>query len=149
MNALYVKEATENVATVGKHLEEAVKAHKFDVMNVIDLKAKMAEHGVDLANECRIYEVCHPRQSKRVLEKDMTIATAMPCRIAVYEERGQVKMATLLPTEMLSMFHFPELGPIAREVERELKAMMDDAVRVRERPREMARVSLARTPQSV
>jgi uncharacterized protein (DUF302 family) len=130
MNALYVKEATQTVETVGKRLEEAVKARKFGVITMINLKDKMAEEGVEFANECRIYEVCNPRQAKRVLEKDMTLATALPCRIAVYEDRGRVKMATMLPSQTLSMFNFPELGPIAREVERELKAMIDDAASV-------------------
>lgn len=61
------------------------------------------------------------------LEKDMSIATALPCRIAVYEEDHRVKIATLLPTETLSLFSVPNLAPVAQEVEREIKAMIDDA----------------------
>lgn len=128
MNVLYVKEAKQSVEAVGKRLEEAVKAHKFGVIAVIDLKGKMAEKGVEFRNACKIYEVCNPMQAKRVLEKDMSIATALPCRIVVYEEKNQVKVATMLPMEMLGLFGVPDLAPVAQEVEKEIKAMMDEAV---------------------
>jgi uncharacterized protein (DUF302 family) len=128
MNMLYVKEAKGTVEAAGKRLEEAVKAHKFGVIGVIDLKGKMAEKGIVFGNACKIYEVCNPMQAKRVLEKEMSIATVLPCRIAVYEENGAVKVATMLPTEALGLFSVPELGPVAEEVEREIKAMIDEAV---------------------
>ncbi len=127
MNMLYVKETRDTVEAAGKRLEDAVKAHKFGVIGVIDLKGKMAEKGVAFGNACKVYEVCNPAQAKQVLEKDMSIATALPCRIAVYEEKGRVKVATMLPTEMLQLFSIPEIVPVAQEVEREIKAMIDEA----------------------
>jgi len=130
MNMLYVKETKGTVDAVGQRLEAAVKLHKFGVIAVIDLKGKMAEKGVEFRNACKIYEVCNPMQAKRVLEMDMSIATALPCRIAVYEEKGRVKIATMLPTEALGLFSVPELVPVAQEVEKEIKAMMDEASEV-------------------
>ena len=127
MNMIYVKEAQGTVEAAGRHLEEAVKAHKFGVIGVIDMKGKMAEKGVEFRNACKIYEVCNPIRAKQVLEKDMSIATALPCRIAVYEEKNRVKIATLLPTETLAMFSVPELAPVAQEIEQEIKAMIDEA----------------------
>ncbi len=130
MNMLHIKATKNTVEAAGKRLEDAVKAHKFGVIGVIDLKGKMAEKGIAFGNACKIYEVCNPMQAKRVLEKDMSIATALPCRIAVYEENGAVKIATLLPTQTLGLFSIPELAPVAEEVEREIKAMVDEAAAV-------------------
>lgn len=127
MNILHVKEATGSVEAVGQRLEQAVKAHKFGVITVIDLKSKMAEKGVEFGPACKVYEVCNPQQAKQVLEKDMSIATALPCRIAVYEEGGRVKLATMLPTGTLGLFGVPELQPVAQEVEQAIKAMMVEA----------------------
>ncbi len=129
MNVLYVKEADQTVEAVGKRLEEAVKEHKFGVIAVIDLKAKMAEKGVEFGKACRVYEVCNPVQAKRVLDNDMSIATALPCRIAVYEEKNRVKVATMLPTQMLALFSVPDLTPVAEDVEQQIKAMIDEATR--------------------
>ena len=128
MDILYLKEAKGSVEAVGQRLESAVKAHQFGVIAVIDLKGKMAEKGVAFANACRIYEVCNPLPAKQVLEKDMRIATALPCRIALYEENGRVRLATMLPTKVLGLFGAPDLAPVAQEVEQTLKAIMDEAV---------------------
>ena len=89
MNVLHAKTANGTIDAIGKRLEEAVKAHKFGVIDVIDLQAKMREKGVEFNKPCRIYEVCNPQRAKKVLEKEMAIATALPCRIAMYEERRQ------------------------------------------------------------
>ena len=127
MNILYIKEAKGTVETVGAQLEQAVKAHKFGVIGIVDLKSKMAEKGIEFSRACKIYEVCNPTQAKQVLDKNMSIATALPCRIAVYEENNRVQIATMLPTETLGLFAMPELAPVAEAVENEIKAMMDEA----------------------
>jgi len=126
-NMLHVVEAKGSIEAVGQRLEAAVKAHQFGVIGIIDLKGKMAEKGIAFSKACRIYEVCNPHQAKRVLESDMRISTALPCRISVYEEGGAVMLATLLPTETLGLFGVPELSLVAQQVEKEIKAMMDEA----------------------
>lgn len=127
MNIVHAATAKAGIDAVGKRLEEAVKAHKFGVIAVIDLQAKMREKGVEFSRPCRIYEVCNPTRAKKVLEKEMAIATALPCRIALYEEAGQVKLATLLPTQTLGMFNVPDLANEAQDVEREILAMIAEA----------------------
>ena len=101
--------------------------HKFGVLGVHDLKAKMAEKGVAFARECRIYEVCNPHQAKRVLEANLEISTALPCRISLYEEAGKSKLATISPTAMMSLFPNPELRGVAEEVEATLATIMKEA----------------------
>ena len=127
MNVLHAKTAKGSIDAVGKRLEEAVKAHKFGVIGVIDLQAKMREKGVEFNKPCRIYEVCNPQRAKKVLEKQMAIATALPCRIAMYEEAGQVTLATLLPTQTLGLFNVPDLDAEAQDVENEILAMIAEA----------------------
>ena len=95
---------------------------------MVNIKEKMNGKGVEFGPECRIYEVCHPERAKRVLEKELEISTALPCRISVYEEDGGITVTTMLPTEMLSMFGEPELQPVAQSVEDDIKAIIDDTV---------------------
>jgi uncharacterized protein (DUF302 family) len=127
MDALYVKKAAGTVDEVGARLEEAVKARKFGAIGMIDLQAKMREKGVEFANACRAYEVCNPLQAKQVLEKDMSISTALPCRITVYKDGGHVKVSTLLPTHLLGLLTAADLGTVAQEVERDTIAMVDES----------------------
>ena len=124
---LYTKHAKGSVVDVCRKVEEATKANKFGVIATIDLKAKMAEKGVEFGPECRIIEVCNPVQAKKVLETDMSVSTALPCRICVYEEGGAVVVSSLKPTDLLELFNDPELAPVARDVEDVITRIIDAA----------------------
>ena len=124
---LYEIESTKTIDQVCEDLEKAVVEHKFGVMTVHNLKETMKKKGVEFDRECRIFEVCNPHQAKRVLEKDMDLSTALPCRISVFTEGGRVKLATLKPTALISQFNVPELESVAKEVEETLIEIMKEA----------------------
>lgn len=127
MSMLHIREAKGTVDEIGRRLEATTKAHGFGVIGVVDLQAKMRDKGIEFPQACRIYEVCNPHQAKKILTREMAVSTVLPCRISVYEEDGAVKLATLLPTNMLNLFAVPELAPVAQEVERDIVAIMDTA----------------------
>ena len=124
---LHIVESKKPLADVARDLEQAVTRHKFGVLGVHDLKAKMAEKGVPFARECRVFEVCNPHQAKKVLEANLEISTALPCRISVYEEGEATKLATIKPTAMIELFATPGLQAVAKEVEATLEAIMAEA----------------------
>jgi uncharacterized protein (DUF302 family) len=97
------------------------------VIAVHDLQEMMKKKGVDLAIECRIYEVCNPHQAKKVLEGNGAISTVLPCRISVYGSKGQYMLATTVPAEMMKAFDSPDIQPVAKEVEEVLVRIMQDA----------------------
>jgi len=123
---LYERQAEGTVDEVGARLEKAAQKHQFGVIGIVDLKAKMAGKGVAFGPECRVYEVCNPYRAKEVLEANLSIATVLPCRIALYENEDNVTLSTLLPTAVLGLFEAPELASVAREVEFDLKQIMDE-----------------------
>jgi uncharacterized protein (DUF302 family) len=127
MGMLHVVQSRKPLDRVAKDLEVAVARHKFGVLGTHDLRAKMAEKGVSFDHECRIFEVCNPTQAKKVLDTNLEISTALPCRISVYEEGGVTKLATIKPTAMLDLYATPGLEAVAREVEVTLEAIMKDA----------------------
>ena len=57
----------------------------------------------------------------------MSVSTALPCRISVYEENGQTILATLKPTTLLAMFNSPRLAGVAQEVEDTIVTIMTEA----------------------
>ena len=126
---LHIVESTKPLARLVADLEQAVTRHKFGVLGVHDLKAKMAEKGVPFAWECRNFEVCNPRQAKKVLEANLEISTALPCRISVYEEGGKTKLATIRPTALIELYRNPELKGVAEEVEDTMVRIMAEAAR--------------------
>ncbi len=108
-------------------LHAAAAANHFGVMHVHNLKETMAKKGVEFARECLIFEVCQPQQAKKVLDEDMSVSTALPCRISIYEQDGKTVLATLRPTEMLATFNVPQLQGVAQEVETTILKIMTEA----------------------
>lgn len=124
---LYVKETAGSAKEIVERIEKAAADNKFGVLGVHNLKEKMVAKGVDFQRECLVVEVCNPVKAKSVLEANMEISTALPCRISVYEEAGKVKVATLKPTALLQLFGNPELVPVAREIEETIVRIIDRA----------------------
>jgi len=111
-------------------LQAAVQANRFGVMQVHDLQETMMKKGVEFGHECLIFEVCQPQQAKKVLDENMSVSTALPCRISLYERGGKTILATLKPTTLLAMFNTPQLKDVAREVEETLVKIMKEAAAV-------------------
>src|ERR1017187_3139069 len=98
-------------------LGAAVQANRLAVMQIHNLKETKAKKGVEFERECLIFEVCQPQQAKKVLDQNMGVSTALPCRISIYEEGGKTILATLKPTALLAMFHTPQLEGAGQEAE--------------------------------
>ena len=125
---MLIKLPTEkNVSEAAAALQAAVQANQFGVMHVHNLKETMAKKGVEFARECLILEVCQPQQAKKVLDENMSVSTALPCRISIYEEGGKTILASLKPTALLAMFNTPQLKGVAHEVEDTIVKIMKEA----------------------
>ena len=125
---MLIKVSTDKtVSETAAALQAAVEANHFGVMQVHNLKESMARKGVEFAHECLIYEVCQPQQAKKVLDANMSLSTALPCRISIFEEDGKTVLATLKPTTLLGMFNAPHLEGVAREVEATIVKIMNEA----------------------
>jgi uncharacterized protein (DUF302 family) len=125
---MLVKTSTgKTVNETATALHAAVQANQFGVMQVHNLKETMVNKGVEFERECLIFEVCQPRQAKKILDRNMSVSTALPCRISIYEEGGKTILASLRPTILLGMFDSPQLEGVAKEVEDTIVRIMTDA----------------------
>ncbi len=124
---LFKLSTDKTVSVAAAALQAAVQANHFGVMQVHNLKETMAKKGVEFAHECLIFEVCQPQQAKKVLDQNMSVSTALPCRISIFEEGGKTILATLKPTTLLSMFNEPQLKGVAQEVEDTMVKIMQEA----------------------
>ena len=124
---LVILSTDKTVSEAAVALEPAVQANHFGVMQIHNLKETMAKKGVEFERECLIFEVCQPQQAKKVLDQNMSVSTAVPCRISIYEEGGKTILATLKPTTLLAMFNAPQLEGVPREVENTIIKIMKEA----------------------
>ena len=125
---MLIKSSTnKTVNEAAAALQDAVQTNHFGVMQVHNLKETMVKKGVEFDRECLIFEVCQPQQAKKVLDENMSVSTALPCRISIYEEGGRTILAALKPTTLLAMFNTPQLKSVAQEVEDTMVKIMTEA----------------------
>lgn len=124
----YIASTTKTFDQAVTDLEKEVQNLGFGVLHIHDLGGTLRSKGIDFAENCKVLEVCNPKQAAKVLSIDMALNTALPCRISVFTEKGQTKIGMIKPEKMLTVLSTdPQLAQIAKEVEELTKQMIDNA----------------------
>lgn len=123
----YCKHSSHPPENVGKRLADAAARHRFGILHIHDLKQTLESKGIHLGSECRVYDVCNPEAASRALCTDMRLSTVLPCRISVFSEGGGCTIAAVRPTSMLEATGLKDVAALAKEVEREVLAIIDEA----------------------
>lgn len=125
----YRRQTRKPVDQAAQEIEAAARAHGFGVLHQYDFRRTLAEKGFPIERECRVLEVCNPRQARDVLEIDMSLNMALPCRISVYEQDGATVVGMIPPTALVGLVsEDPRLAPAAREVERTLAQVIESVL---------------------
>ena len=123
----YIVPTAKTVDCAAHDLEAAVRKHGFGVLHVLDLKETLTKKGYPLSPQCKIFDVCNPHQATRVLQRDMRLNMALPCRISIFEDKGSTRIGTILPTELLrTLSQDRRLTEVAEAVEATLKSIIDE-----------------------
>ncbi|MCG6932423.1 MAG: DUF302 domain-containing protein [Gallionella sp.] len=124
----YVVDSSKSFDQAATDLEAAVKRHEFGVLHIHDLGNTLRSKGVDFAENCKVFEVCNPKQAAKVLGTDMRLNMALPCRISVYTEKGKTMIGMIKPVPMLAALSEDEsLVKVAQEVEAKTMEMIEEA----------------------
>ncbi len=119
----------KSLGEVRQRFEEAAAERKFAVLGTHDVGERLRAKGLSFERKFYVYEVCNPVAAKKVLDANVRIGTALPCRVTIYTDGADVVLETLKPTTMLAMFGEPTLEETAREIESAIGAMMSEAAR--------------------
>lgn len=126
---LYRKQTQKSVDQVFADIEAAAREHGFGLLHHYDFKQTLESKGFPLANECRVMEVCNPRQASEVLGVDMALNMALPCRISIYQDGGKTIVGMIPPTDVLKLVSDdPRIEPAARQVEEAMEKIIDSAL---------------------
>ena len=114
----YIVESKKSIEEAAKSLEENIKRVGFGILHMHNLSETMRKKGVELGEDCRIYEICNPKLALEVLNEDMSMNMVLPCRISVYSDKGITKIGMINPSTLLhESTHEEELKIIASTVE--------------------------------
>lgn len=109
----YCVESKSDFATTCAHLDEAVKRNAFGTLHVHKIDETLKNKGVEIAEKAHVYEVCNPKKAQQVLNTEMLMSLALPCRISVFTQAGKVFVAQMAPIALMqSMF---EIDAVKKE----------------------------------
>lgn len=117
----------KSLGDVRQKFEDVAAGKKFGVQGIHNVTATLRSKGLDFDRKLYIYEVCSPEAAKKVLDTNVKIGTALPCRVIIYVDGNDVVLETLKPTLLLKMFGEPALERTAREVESSIEEIMHEA----------------------
>ena len=70
----------------------------------------------------------------KVLDHNMSVPTALPYRLSIYEEGGKTMLATLQQTTLLAMFNTSQLEGVAYDIVSAHSRLLDRTTRAAARP---------------
>jgi uncharacterized protein (DUF302 family) len=119
----------KSLGEVRQKFEDAAAVRKFGVQAIHNVTATLRSKGLAFDRTLYIYEVCNPAAAKKVLDTNIKIATALPCRVTIYVDGKDVVLETLKPTMLLKMFNEPALSATAKEVETAIGEILREAAK--------------------
>ncbi|NMO98033.1 DUF302 domain-containing protein [Paenibacillus lemnae] len=121
----YTVDTNKSIEQVIADLTESLKTEKFGVLWHLDMKEKLHEKDVELGMEYHILEVCNPVEAQKVLSENALVGYFLPCKIAVYEEGGTIKIGMPKPTALIGLVDNNELMKLAGDIEQRLISCVD------------------------
>lgn len=124
----YIVESAKPFEQAVADLDAAVRRHQFGVLHVHDIAATLRGKGQPFTGECKVFEVCNPRNAADVLAADVRLNMALPCRISVYTGKGATCIGMIEPEDMLAQLSDnAALAGVARVVGATLRQAIDEA----------------------
>lgn len=123
----YTRDVAGAFQDVVSRVEEELKKEQFGVLWSLNVKEKLQEKGLDFKDDYIILEVCNPAEAQNVLNENKLAGYFLPCKIAVYTDRGQTKVGIPRPSVLIANVAAEDspLRETAEKVEAQMKAALD------------------------
>jgi len=123
----YKVHSSKDISKVVEKVEATCERYKFALLHDYVYHEVVESKGFPIEREVYIYEVCQAKVAALVLTDEPSFAPFMPCRVAVYEEAGQVTISTQNMEMMLNALKDnEELYKQTNELFGTLKSLMND-----------------------
>lgn len=125
----YTKETGLSVKSAVEKLTNDLMTNKWGVLSVIDVKKIFAEKLNLEYDDYIVLDVCAPDLARRGLSINKQAGLILPCKIAVYADKGKTRISLYKPTVALStassLSGYDKLNKLAAEAEESLKKVVD------------------------
>jgi len=128
MSYCYTRRAARSFSVVEGEVRTALKNEGFGVITEIDAQKTVKEKLGEEMLPYKILGACNPHFAHQAINAEPDIGVLLPCNIVIRQDEQGVVVSAILPTVQIGKVSNPALAPIASEVERSLKKMIDVVV---------------------
>lgn len=128
MNIVYEKKTEKSLDEALAAVKENLQAHSFGVLFELNFKDKLAEKGLELADDYFVLEVCNPGEAKKVLEQNIHAGYVLPCKMVVRTEGKDTYIGMTSATALMSLYDEPELVDFAEGIEDTLRKAIEASI---------------------
>lgn len=119
----YTFETNKSVNETVSAIEAVLPNYGFGLQFIHNPQEKLAAKGFTIDNEVKILDICNPKIAHDFFTQDMSLACAMPCKIAVYSENNQTYIVLNSLVQIID-----DLNPDLIEIAQEAQDMMIDLI---------------------
>lgn len=113
--------------TVVENIEKHTAENKFRVLAVHDVQDTLAQKDLH-RDPLKIIEVCNANFAHDALNKDITVALFMPCRIVVHTDHNKTVVTLSRPSMIAEMMPNAGLNELAADVEETLTKIIKASI---------------------
>ena len=123
----YIVESSKSFYEATFDLEPVVQRLGFVVLHRHDLSETLRRKGIELDDDCQVFDICNYRDMEKLLAADLRLALTLPWRISVYTENGATKIGLIRPEPLFAAFgKNSELARLAGEIEEKMRQIVDE-----------------------
>jgi len=119
----------QGLDTIEAAVRRAAHRHGVGILGVQAAGQLLREKGAPVPREVLVFSLCHPDLFAALLEADIRTAALLPCRVAAYQEGGQVVLQTMPPSEFGRLLNRPDLVQLTGPMEILLRQILEEAAR--------------------
>ncbi|MDQ2730227.1 MAG: DUF302 domain-containing protein [Armatimonadota bacterium] len=124
----YTRRVARPFQQVMSAVKTAAKEYGFHISGQHDIAASIRKAGLQ-RSPYTVIEVCNPRIAAEVLKAEPRLGAFMPCRIAVFQQGNTTVVTTVFPSRLAALFHSAQAMRSARQIDHNLRLIIQDAVR--------------------
>ncbi|MBS7525982.1 DUF302 domain-containing protein [Fusibacter paucivorans] len=129
MNFIVEKKSPYDLKTTIERFKALLPSQGFGVLWELNFKDKLSEKGFELQDNFWVFEVCNPSKADKVLNEWIKTGYFLPCKMAAYEQDGEVFIGLPRPVELIALLTPDDLlRSYAEEVEMALTDIIDKVV---------------------
>ena len=124
---IHLQNTQRSFSEVCERMASACQSKGYGVLAQHNVGDTLRSKGIDYSGQCIVFEICQPSHAAAILKADATLASGLPCRIAVSQQGSEpVSLSMFSPEQLMREASSKEaIQRIGAQVQQETLRIME------------------------